>query len=247
MSDPTRWLGSDDVPDELRELLGEASGPGDLPAATKRRVGLRVAAMVPATVTVLGLSLKAVAATFAASVVVSGAALVTVQELTDDAPARVSAPVQRIEQKSPPAQATSLDPQPVDPVVQAPEAPEPELPTKRFADQASAEHAGAATPVPSVSAPPAPLKDRLAREAALLERARASLNSAPSRALTAVREHARDFPDGQLRAERMFIEAQALKRLGRYAEARSKAQGALTQYPKGLYAERVQQFLDELP
>jgi DNA polymerase-4 len=69
MSEPTRWIVSDDVPEELKELLGEASAPGSLPVATRRRVGIRVAGMVPVTVTVLGMSLKAVAATFAASVV----------------------------------------------------------------------------------------------------------------------------------------------------------------------------------
>jgi len=210
-------------------------------------VGVRVAAMVPVTVTVLGMSLKAVAATFAASVVVSGAALVAVQELTDNEPPRHATPaVERQAPVAPRTQPTSLDPQPREP--SAPVEPEAELPTERFETLPNAvPSAGArqSTDAPLPSA--APLKDRLAREAALLERARASLGASPASALQAVREHARDFPDGQLRAERMFIEAQALKNLGRHAEARHKAERALAQYPKGLYAERVQRFLQELP
>lgn len=66
-------------------------------------------------------------------------------------------------------------------------------------------------------------------------------------ALAAAHQHAREFPGGQLRAERMFIEAQALKNLGRTDEARQRAHRALRQYPNGLYAERVRKFLTELP
>jgi hypothetical protein len=249
MSEPTRWIVSDDVPEELKELLGEASAPGSLPVATRRRVGIRVAGMVPVTVTVLGMSLKAVAATFAASVVVSGAALVAVQEFTEEeAPPRTSTVVEQRVPKAPKAQATALDPRPQDPAG-APEAePESAIPTERFElPQRSAPTVGARRGGESAVPSAAPLKDRLAREAALLERARASLQASPASALAGVREHARDFPDGQLRAERMFIEAQALKNLGRHAEARHKAERALAQYPKGLYAERVQRFLHELP
>jgi hypothetical protein len=69
----------------------------------------------------------------------------------------------------------------------------------------------------------------------------------PAKALQSARRQERDLPDGQLRAERMFIEAQALKNLGRHAEARRQAERALRQYPKGLYAEKVRGFLKGLP
>jgi hypothetical protein len=214
-------------------LLDDGAAPEALPPIVRRRVARRVATLVPVATTILGLSLKAVATTFAASVVVTGVTVVAVQQLTEATP-----PVSSAHPAVPP-------PEPRNPAMQGRSGSE--TPAEREGESTGPVPTGAFEAVPEQAAatpppptPPVPrevaAKDRLAREVDLLESARSSLGSMPAKALQSARRHERDFPDGQLRAERMFIEAQALKNLGRHAEARRQAERALRQYPKGLYA-----------
>ena len=79
MSDPTRWLASDDASADLKALLQEAEPPSPLPKAVRRRVLGRISTLAPA-FTIFGLSLKAAATTFAASAVVSSVTIVGVRE-----------------------------------------------------------------------------------------------------------------------------------------------------------------------
>ena len=60
-------------------------------------------------------------------------------------------------------------------------------------------------------------------EAALLEKARAALPTRPAEALRLAQEHARSFKRGILAEEREVIAIQALKQLGRKAEADRRA------------------------
>ncbi|MGC4069680.1 MAG: hypothetical protein QM784_34480 [Polyangiaceae bacterium] len=85
----------------------------------------------------------------------------------------------------------------------------------------------------------------LSGEARVLEAARASLGSAPDRALSLTEEHARHFPRGQLGAEREFIAIDALIRLGRRAEAWERARPGLEGAPDSLYAKRLRTLLGE--
>ena len=252
MSEPTRWLKSDKISPELRDLLRTAPQPSALPGSVRRRVLTRVSTLAPL-VTVFGLSLKAAATTFVASAVVSSAAIVGVHEwqaaVNDERTKSNEPPKARPQSMRPPAH-IEMAASPVaefEPIVEESSSSQADqknldLPSARAARTQPSSDARVA--VPGVTAKPS--RNRLEREAALLERARAALQSAPGAALTAAQQHASSFPSGQLRAERMFIEADALRRLGRTREARRTAEQALEQYPDGLYAERVRRFLGEL-
>ncbi|MBN9163333.1 MAG: hypothetical protein BGO98_41695 [Myxococcales bacterium 68-20] len=89
--------------------------------------------------------------------------------------------------------------------------------------------------------------DRLARELALLDHARAVLGTAPEAALRDVDRHARDFSDGQLVAEREVIAVDALKRLGRMSEARARGKAFSERAPGTSAARRIDTLLDGLP
>jgi hypothetical protein len=87
----------------------------------------------------------------------------------------------------------------------------------------------------------------LAREAAMLEQARAALNRNPGAALAIADRHAATFPDGSLGMERELLAVQALQRLGRVAEARSRGLRLLEQARGSIYEQRVNALLDALP
>ncbi len=65
--------------------------------------------------------------------------------------------------------------------------------------------------------------DALAREIALIDAGREQLTSAPARALAALDQHRRQFPIGQLAAERELLAVEVLRRLGRPDDARRRA------------------------
>ena len=92
--------------------------------------------------------------------------------------------------------------------------------------------------------PSLPRPGALADETDLIERARASLRTDPARALELSREHARRFPQGQLRSAGQVVAIEALLRLGRRDEARASAEAFFAQAPDGLYAERIRRLLD---
>ncbi len=239
MSEPSRWRTSDAISPELRALLRTAAPPSPLPDPVRRRVLTRLSTLAPLA-TVFGMSLKAAATTFVASAVVSSAAIVGVHEwqtAQSEEPTNTQEPAKALAAGAP------------RPATTGPAAP-PEPPVDETLDETSLP-SPTATPrhvakAPVQQAVAKPARSRLEQEAALLERARAALQSSPRVALGQAQQHAQSFPNGQLRAERMFIEADALRRLGRMREARAKAEQALEQYPGGLYAERVRQFLDGL-
>jgi hypothetical protein len=70
-----------------------------------------------------------------------------------------------------------------------------------------------------------------ASEAALLERARRALSADPARALALTRQHQQRFPNGILNQEREVIAIEALRRLGKGAEASERAGSFEKQYP----------------
>jgi hypothetical protein len=89
--------------------------------------------------------------------------------------------------------------------------------------------------------------DTLAREAAMLEDARALLDRTPGDALSKLEEHAAAFPSGHLALEREMMAVDALRRLGRTDDARSRGRALLARYHGSLYEERVRAMLDSLP
>ena len=66
--------------------------------------------------------------------------------------------------------------------------------------------------------------DSLAREVPLIDEGRATLATAPSRALAALETHRREFPHGQLAAEREFLAVQALLQMNRMVDAKKRAE-----------------------
>ena len=76
-------------------------------------------------------------------------------------------------------------------------------------------------------------------EAELLEQARAALKSDPSRALQRANEHARRFPRGALVQEREVLAIQALRRLGRDAEAERRAEAFAKAFPGSAFQRQM--------
>ncbi len=87
--------------------------------------------------------------------------------------------------------------------------------------------------LPSKPAPPA------LSEAALLEQARASLKSDAARALARANEHRARFPRGVLVQEREVIAIQALRQLGRGAEAERRAEAFAKAFPGSAFQPKL--------
>jgi hypothetical protein len=233
MKDPIRLreTGTDDI----RALLKHVSGPQEMDDRAFARGERRVArlAAVP-----IGLSLmfwlKGVA--LGAGI---GAMTIAGAEVVQRAHADWTAPP---EPSSPPH--VVLVPHPTHQVV-VPSESAPVLPDLATSSQPAAAGRGIAAPTPAPrDAQDAPVEP-LVQEAALLERARGALESDPARSLALTREHARKFPSGQLGLEREIVAIEALKKLGRGAEARTRAGALLRTAPGSYYEERVRNLLPE--
>jgi hypothetical protein len=77
-------------------------------------------------------------------------------------------------------------------------------------------------------------------EAQLLRSARATLPSAPARALELTAEHERLYRSGMLVQEREAIAIEALMRLGRRSEATARADRFLARFPASPYRARIE-------
>jgi hypothetical protein len=131
-----------------------------------------------------------------------------------------------------------------DPAMAVAVSPSPPIPVR---ESAPAVRERAASPVPIATEPEAPeARDPLEREAAILEEARAMIDRRPSGALAMLERHAALFPMGQLSMEREFLAVQALRRLGRLAEARARASALLRQAIGSIYETRVRAMIEEL-
>jgi len=124
----------------------------------------------------------------------------------------------------------------------APAAPAPVAPRVR-------RHAPAE---PRVAAPaPAPVEttspnDMLAREVPLIDAGRSELATSPSRALATLETHRREFPRGQLAAEREFLAVQALVQMNRIEDAKRRAEELATRFPTSSYAARAARSIREI-
>lgn len=231
VSEPIRWKDGGGPP-EMRALFSGAKPSRALPESARTRARSRLAALtVPAAASALfGWKSVAVAAGIVTSGVVATAVALRMPE-PSSAPAVVSAPAH--ESHEPPEPATLLA-RPtasiIDPVEEAP-APPALAPRAASAPRAHATHPAQASGDER--------EDTLAREVALLSRARASLAEAPRETLRLVDEHARAFPSGKLALERELVAVDALEALGRRDEARARAARLLTQARGTIYEARV--------
>lgn len=95
-------------------------------------------------------------------------------------------------------------------------------------------------PEPAPRRSPAP---DLAAELAQLQRARAAIDAHdPDAALLHLGEHARRFPDGQMREDRQLLQVEALCARGDAPQARAEAGRFLRQFPGSPHADRVRSF-----
>jgi hypothetical protein len=101
----------------------------------------------------------------------------------------------------------------------------------------------AATPPPAETAAPT---DALAREVPLIDAGRADLATAPSRALAALETHRREFPRGQLAAEREFLTVQALVQMNHIADAKRRAEELAAHHPSSSYAARAARLIEDV-
>ncbi|MCB9606601.1 MAG: hypothetical protein H6716_08425 [Polyangiaceae bacterium] len=96
-----------------------------------------------------------------------------------------------------------------------------------------------------VEAPQKASKPAGPSEASILERARRNLSKDPSAALAATQEHKRLYPSGVLAQEREVIAIEALKRLKREGEAKSRAETFEAEHPESAHQRKVESILDE--
>ncbi|MGA7124359.1 MAG: hypothetical protein WBY94_29930 [Polyangiaceae bacterium] len=253
MSPPVRWRDDESVPSERRELLRRASGSRALPKEVRTRSAARIRRLlvVPAAAG-LFLWMKSVAA---AGLCVLGvvAAVHVVPALTHwVAPAPKPAPVAPIPVRHRSVPTGEGTPRADNAEVHAESSPPIPAPVHAEAPTAPAP---APPPVVTNHAVPGPGEgahsdlvpvDSLAREAAMLEQARAALDRNPSVALAIANRHAATFPAGSLGVERELVAVQALQRLGRYAEARTRGSGLLEQARGSIYEKRVKTMLETM-
>jgi hypothetical protein len=112
--------------------------------------------------------------------------------------------------------------------------------TRAHRRERPAQRAQIAPPTPA----PSPNVDTLTRETSLVDAARRALAGAPSAALASLDAHRREFPRGQLAAEREFLAVEALRRLGRLPEARRRATELKADHPTSSYADRAARLLE---
>lgn len=198
---------------------GAATGTGAIAGATgAASAGLSTAGGVLAKALVV----KLVVGSSVASLVVGGAIGAGVHSVVvtaKETPARV-APTEGVAPPVRPAPEPVVEAPPPPPLVEVPKPVE-------------------VAPAPKV-APKLSADERLALEKSYLEQARTAMarNDADS-ALSALAQHAKGFPKGQLTEERMALEVMALSSAGRSIEAKNAANAFRARFPEGLFRSAV--------
>jgi hypothetical protein len=207
-------------------------------AADRSRTRSRVAGIVVGITGFAWLSGAAIGAGLGVATV--GAAHVVPQWLHGPPPDETSLP-RPVAPRASAAEVPPADPGPRTLRVIPPEAPVEAPPSKPSLK-------GPSAVVPSTGDRPVndPRTDSLGEEAAVLERARASLRSDPQLALRLCDEHARQYARGKLGIEREMVAIEALGRLGRRAEARRRGEALLAHARGSLYEDRIHGLLDSL-
>jgi hypothetical protein len=144
---------------------------------------------------------------------------------------------------------TSRKVRPAHPVAAVERLPAPAAPAPRSARRHATEtRVAAPAPVEAPAPAPAPSKnDALSREVPLIDAGRADLAAgAPSRALESLEAHRREFPRGQLAAEREFLAVQALVQMNRGGEAKQRAEDLTYRFPTSSYAARATRLIEDV-
>lgn len=228
-ADPSRLFESGDVPAGLRGALSAARadmGTDAQVAKLAERLGPLLGPVVPpapapapiAATAAAGGAVKLGLAALALIAAGGGALLLSARQ-----PSPPSAPITAVSVAAP-----------VAPPLVAPPAPEPSAPVLVQPAPAVSVAPSKAT-LPSKPQPPAQLS-----EAELLEQARSAAKSDPARALSRANEHAARFPHGVLVQEREVLAIQALRQLGRTAEADKRAAAFAKAFPGSAFQRKLQ-------
>jgi hypothetical protein len=248
MKDPERWLEDPSAaPQGAVELLRAAARPTRPPPDVRARLGSKLADMVAGGARPRPPLWHVGAGVLVAAVGVGawlGIARLRAAPPAPPAPAPVASAPASPPPPAPEAAAPALAPPaptpapaPAEPGRAAP-APAPRHAPSRIAEARRNLARSAAAPA-AEPAEAAPAGDSLAREAALVEEARRTVRDRPAAALVALERHRREFPSGQLTAEREFLAVRALLELGRRAEAEQRGHRLVEAYPGSAYAHQI--------
>jgi hypothetical protein len=236
MNAPTRWRDDPSAPQGVRDALSAGRPSRRLPGDARRRSAARLDRLI-AVPAAAGLVLWIKGAAVA-SLCVAGAVAV-VHEIREPTPAPVVPERPRPREHASPVRLTVPEPMkaPLDDatptLLAAADAGTP-------ATTRTVHHVERAARSPDPSVP-----DALEREAVMLENARAMLDKNPSGALAALDRYTALFPSGVLTIERDLLAVDALRRLGRSGEARTRAAGLLERARGTLYEPRIRAMMDE--
>jgi hypothetical protein len=239
MSRPVRLCDDASASNEVRELLRSAGRSRPMTDAVRARSAVRVDRLAAVPVAA-GLVLWIKGAAIAAGLGVAGVVVVMrVVPASRGDGAKITAPVAAYTRGATARRSVDIP------------APTPVAPVPTPALKATANPPPSMTPPANASATASPATsseiDPLAREAALLEKARSTLESDPALSLATLETHAAEFPSGTLRLERELLAVDALRRLGRFTDARTRGEALLARAPGSIYVERVRAILATLP
>lgn len=231
--DPSRLFDSPDAPAGLRDVLRAAQTDVGTDQQVARLAGKLGPLLGPAAPVATG---TAAAASAGGALKLGLAALALIG--AGGGAWLLSAP----QSASPPAPTPSAVAAP--PV--APAAPKTEVAAVAPPDAAASPDAAAppavapeAKPAPAAQLPNKPAAPPAPSEADLLEQARSALKSEPSRALARANEAAQRYPRGVLVQEREVLAIQALRRLGRVAEADRRAEAFAKAFPGSAFQRKL--------
>jgi hypothetical protein len=241
MSDPRRWRDNPAGQMPGTEILLRGARRPQPPAAHElERLGAAVDVMARAPAPAPASWLRLGVAALAAFIVVGGGTFVWALHARNEKRAADAAAEQAAREAARPRR-PALALVDAKPIEAAAPAHAPPVPAARPARRHAAEPR--VTPSP---APPAAPTDLLAREIPLIDAARSDLAASPARALAALETHRREFPHGQLAAEREFLAVQALLQLARPADARQRAAELANRYPSSSYAARAARLIEDV-
>jgi hypothetical protein len=247
MNDPVRWSQEPVGRPAAAELLLRGTRRPRRPGADDlARLGA-VVAQIPRRSALMARRWSRFATAATATIVVASLGT-TVWALRGSRPKRAGTPSLTLASLEPVKHSAWVD-------VGAPEPPPPAIPRPRAVVRRRSGSGGAApgggrlahAVATAAIAGSATDVDGLNHEIALIDAARADLKPAPARALDALDRHRREFPRGQLTAEREFLAIEALCHLNRIGEARQRAEALRIDYPSSSYAARAVRLLPPAP
>jgi len=244
MSDPTRWMNDKDAPREIVEMLEAMPAPKPAPPSLHQRLASRFGQTPAAAPGLLGHTFWMKATKISAAVLLGGGAVLAAAR-GPFAQRRASSASIHLDAPREPSPTPAVDPPSLAEAPSASDPPAPSLADPLPSNPAPAQSRAAGNGQPSTRR--AGTADTLAEEEAILEDARKAIGSAPQRALRLLNLHQRRFPSGELTAERLFLRADAYRRLGRTADAHREADALVKSFPASTYARLVGDLVDPRP